>query len=317
MIWSIWNKAVACTEKAGALTWRNLSFFLLSVTATMTVTVFGANAKITTQQPAKNYSGDWCNELVPRLPKINLKDCRELRLVPTGTASVNGFPILMKEVIVDKRRATPLKILLLGGIHGDEQTASSIVFKWLAALQKNRQQEFDWRVVPVLNPDGLLALKPTRVNARGIDLNRNFPTPNWQKEAGAYWVRATHSDPRRFPGQTPISEPESKWVHDTIENFKPDVVISVHAPFGVLDLDGPAKPPRSFGRLWYNRVGVYPGSLGNYSGLYKHIPVVTIELPNATIMPADAEIQRIWLDMHSWIRRNVRGQPRNLVKPIK
>lgn len=315
MIWSIWNKAVACTEKAGASKWRNLSFFLLGVTAA--VSAFGSNLKVTGQEPVKIHSGDWCSELVPRLPKINLKDCRDAKLMMTGSASVNGFPILMKEVNTDKKRGAALRILLLGGIHGDEQTASSIVFKWLAALQRNRQQEFDWRVVPVLNPDGLLATKPKRVNARGIDLNRNFPTPNWQKEAGAYWARVTRSDPRRFPGQMPISEPESKWVHDTIENFKPDVVISVHAPFGVLDLDGPAKPPRSFGRLWYNRVGVYPGSLGNYSGLYKHIPVVTIELPNATIMPAEAEIQRIWLDMHSWIRRNVRGQPRVVIKPIK
>ena len=102
-----------------------------------------------------------------------------------------------------------------------------------------------------------------------------------------------------------ISEPESRWVYDTIEKFKPDVIISVHAPFGVLDLDGPAKPPKSFGRLWYNRVGVYPGSLGNYSGMHKNIPVVTIELPNALRMPPDAEVQRIWLDMQSWIRRNV------------
>jgi murein tripeptide amidase MpaA len=31
--------------------------------------------------------------------------------------------------------------------------------------------------VPVLNPDGMLAAKPRRVNANGVDLNRNFPTP--------------------------------------------------------------------------------------------------------------------------------------------
>lgn len=277
-----------------------------------------ANGKVILKETTvKKAPTDWCAELVPRLPKINLNDCKEARLLPTGSSSVNGFPILMKEIDADKKHTSALKILLLGGIHGDERTASSIVFKWLAALQKNHQQEFNWRVIPVLNPDGLLAIKPMRMNARGVDLNRNFPTPNWQKEAGAYWVRATRSDPRRFPGKMPISEPESKWVYDTIEHYKPDVVISVHAPFGVLDLDGPAKPPRSFGRLWYNRVGVYPGSLGNYSGLYKHIPVVTIELPNATIMPADAEVQRIWQDMQSWIRRNVRVQSKVGIKPIK
>lgn len=66
------------------------------------------------------------------------------------------------------------------------------------------------------------------------------------------------------------------------------------APFCVLDFDGPAKPPQRFGRLIFNRVGVYPGSLGNYSGLHKSIPVITIALPNAGSMPPDAEVRRIW-----------------------
>jgi murein tripeptide amidase MpaA len=30
-------------------------------------------------------------------------------------------------------------------------------------------QDFYWSVAPVVNPDGLLAAKPTRVNARGVD----------------------------------------------------------------------------------------------------------------------------------------------------
>ena len=90
--------------------------------------------------------------------------------------------------------------------------------------------------------------------------------------------------------------------------FRPDVIISVHAPFGVLDFDGPAQPPRRFGRLLLNRVGVYPGSLGNYSGVHKNVPVITIELPNAQKMPSDAEVKRIWLDMLRWITENVESQ---------
>lgn len=253
---------------------------------------------------------DWCTPLSVRLPKVSKSDCHSSALTPTGTLSFNGFPILQKDFAADARRKHPLRILLLGGIHGDEQTASAVVFKWLAMMHKTGAQEFQWKVAPIVNPDGLLALKPKRVNARGIDLNRNFPTPNWQKDAPSYWAKVTRSDPRRYPGKEPISEPESRWVYDTIESYKPDVIISVHAPFGVLDLDGPVTPPKRFGRLWYNRVGVYPGSLGNYSGLHKDIPVVTIELPNATQMPPDAEVLRIWQDMHGWIRRNVPAAPK-------
>jgi protein MpaA len=93
-----------------------------------------------------------------------------------------------------------------------------------------------------------------------------------------------------------------------MERFQPQVIISVHAPFGVLDFDGPATPPRKFGRLVFNPVGVYPGSLGNYSGMHKNVPVITIELPNAQTMPSEAEVKRIWQDMITWIRRNVPEQ---------
>ncbi len=264
--------------------------------------------RLKTNIPAKPVV-DWCARVSVRLPKISSKDCRETNLTPTGSWSLNGFPILGKDVRAAEKFKEPVKVLLLGGIHGDEQTASAIVFKWLAILQNDAAQEFRWKIVPILNPDGLLAAKPRRVNARGVDLNRNFPTPNWLQDAPKYWAKNTRSDPRRYPGKAPISEPESRWVYDTIEKFKPDVIISVHAPFGVLDLDGPAKPPKRFGRLWYNRVGVYPGSLGNYSGIHKDIPVVTIELPNALLMPSDPEIKRIWNDMHGWIRRNVPVTP--------
>ena len=257
---------------------------------------------------------DWCTPLSARLPKISRNDCQNCALTPTGALSFNGFPILEKDFSSDPRAKQAPRILLLGGIHGDEQTASAVVFKWLAMMDKTGVQEFVWKVAPIVNPDGLLAAKPKRVNARGIDLNRNFPTPNWQQEAPKYWARITRSDPRRYPGKAPISEPESRWIYDTIEKFKPDVIISVHAPFGVLDLDGPVTPPKRFGRLWYNRVGVYPGSLGNYSGLHKDIPVVTIELANATQMPSDAEVLRIWQDMQGWIRRNVPVSPKLAMK---
>jgi len=57
-----------------------------------------------------------------------------------------------------------------------------------------------------------------------------------------------------------------------------------------------------------NRVGVYPGSLGNYSGVHKNVPVITIELPNAQKMPPEAEVRRIWIDMLGWIKENVESQ---------
>jgi protein MpaA len=254
-------------------------------------------------------SADWCKQLTVRLPGISVAACQRSALKPTGATSLKGFPILARHIPPKDGAADkppPVRILLLGGIHGDELTASAIVFKWLEFMQTPVAREFHWNIVPVVNPDGLLAAK--RVNANGVDLNRNFPTPGWQQEAPRYWARKTGSDPRRFPGKAPLSEPETYWLNREMEQFQPHVIISVHAPFGVLDFDGPAPAPRRFGRLLLNRVGVYPGSLGNYSGMHKNVPVITIELPNARAMPSDAEVKRIWLDMLNWIQRNVAHQ---------
>lgn len=297
------KKVIASSCKKTALA---CTMLISAVSASSTFAVPLAKTKTVT---------DWCTPLALKLPGVNINDCLKSKLIPAGTNSLNGFPLLSRDWRADARHPHAIKVLLLGGIHGDEQTASAIVFKWLENIQKNDVTEFHWKIAPVVNPDGLLAAKPRRVNARGIDLNRNFPTPEWEKEAPAYWARVTRKDPRRYPGKAPISEPESRWVYDTIEKYKPDVIISVHAPFGVLDFDGPSKPPNRFGRLVYNRVGVYPGSLGNYSGLHKDIPVVTIELPNATQMPPEAEVQRIWQDMQKWIRQNIATPVRTARNP--
>ncbi|MBC7416412.1 MAG: DUF2817 domain-containing protein [Herminiimonas sp.] len=292
------------------------TLLLLGAVAPAAALAKSGAAKPVATAPARNDTAQWCARLSERLPGVTSASCQKQSLVATGARSRNGFPILIRRFSPPKSRDLknrdashpPIRILLLGGIHGDELTASAIVFQWMKMIPNGAAQNFAWNVVPVLNPDGLLAARPLRVNANGIDLNRNFPTPNWSVEAPRYWVKETGSDPRRFPGKVPLSEPETRWVNDEMQRFKPQVIISVHAPFGVLDFDGPAPAPRRFGRLVLNPVGVYPGSLGNYSGKFKNVPVITIELPNALAMPTDAEAQKIWLDMLDWLVQNT-GKP--------
>lgn len=251
---------------------------------------------------------DWCKRFAGRLASLSADTCRQSGLAPSGALSVQGFPILRREIPAlqaGKDGKPPIRVLLLGGIHGDELTSPAIVFKWMQWMHMAPAQDFHWSVAPVVNPDGFLTDKPRRMNANGVDLNRNFPTPHWHQEAPKYWVKRTGRDPRRYPGEQPLSEPESRWVNEEITRFDPDVVISVHAPFGVLDFDGPVQPPHKFGRLVFTPVGVYPGSLGNYSGMHKKVPIITIELPHALTMPSEAESRKIWQDMLAWIQRNV------------
>jgi murein peptide amidase A len=239
----------------------------------------------------------FCDQMVKRLPNINMSLCARATLMVNGGKSVWGRPFYQRDVIAPNAQ---LRVLVIGGIHGDELSSTALTLHWIqhAAITPSNVH---WRFIPLVNPDGLLLDNPTRTNARGVDLNRNFPTPNWDKEAPMYWKDRTKNDPRRYPGPKPLSEPESKWVHDEMERFKPNLIVSIHAPYGVLDFDGPTVAPQRLGRLYLDQVGIYPGSLGNFGGVHKRVPVVTIELPSALRTPQDAEIRQMWLDLLRWM----------------
>jgi hypothetical protein len=214
--------------------------------------------------------------------------------------SVLGRTIWGRDIRPDDAR---MRILVIGGIHGDEMSSSSMVFHWIALASMpvaDMPQPVEWRFIPSLNPDGLFSRPARRVNANGVDLNRNFPTPNWSRDARVYWESRTRKDPRRWPGAKPLSEPESRFLLEQMDSFKPNLIVSIHAPYGVLDFDGPSVPPSKLGRLYLDQVGIFPGSLGNYGGIHKRVPVVTIELPSASRTPQDAERRQRWLDLLRW-----------------
>ena len=243
-----------------------------------------------------------CERIGNKLGSVDFEDCMNIGLETSGATSVEGAPILVKEYPPLANRRARGRVLLIGGIHGDEYSSVSIVFKWMQILDRYHSGLFHWKITPLMNPDGLLRKKSQRMNANGVDLNRNFPSPNWFEEARDYWVRRTSSNPRRFPGDAPLSEPESRWLNDEIERFEPEVIVSVHAPHGVLDFDGPPEAPERFGSLHLNLLGTYPGSLGRYAGVHRGIPVVTIELERAGIMPTYQEQRQIWLDLVRWLK---------------
>jgi len=246
-----------------------------------------------------------CQRIGHKLGSVSVTRCLYSQLQDTGARSVNGQAILLKEYAPMLERRKPIgRVLLIGGTHGDEYAAVSIVFKWMKTLDAYHSGLFHWHVAPLMNPDGLLQKHSARLNAHGIDLNRNMPTPNWHKETAHYWKKTRH-DPRRYPGVEPLSEPESQWLYDEIKRFKPDAIVSVHAPYGVLDFDGPPVGPQKLGKLHLRLIGVYPGSLGNSAGVQHKIPVVTVELPYAGIMPSKLQTSKMWTDLVHWLRYNI------------
>lgn len=250
-----------------------------------------------------------CRRISDKLASVSFEECMDRELEASGGVSVSGTPILIKQYPPLPNRQARGRVLLIGGIHGDEYSSVTIVFKWMSILDRFHSGLFHWQISPLMNPDGLLRERSQRMNANGVDLNRNFPCPNWFEATRDYWVRRTSSNPRRFPGDEALSEPESRWLDDEIKEFRPDVIVSVHAPLEVLDFDGPPAAPKRFGSLHLNLLGTYPGSLGRYAGVYKEIPVVTIELPSAGIMPPVSEQKRIWLDLVRWLKTRLPAEP--------
>ncbi|MEK8086299.1 M14 family zinc carboxypeptidase [Aquabacterium sp. A3] len=250
----------------------------------------------TATEPAPETAAEFCQRVVRKLPNVSAALCAGAQLGSGPSRSVRGVPLFQRDVVSPN---PSLRVLVVGGIHGDELSSTALALHWIRAA-KETPSNIHWRFVPLMNPDGMLQRRPWRMNANGVDLNRNFPTPNWDKEATHYWNQRTRRDPRRYPGPQPLSEPESRWLHDEMERWKPHLIVSIHAPYGVLDFDGPTVPPQRLGRLYLDQVGIFPGSLGNYGGVHKKVPVVTIELPSAIRTPQEAEMRQMWLDLLRW-----------------
>jgi len=242
----------------------------------------------------------WCKAIAQRLIRLPLETCLSSQLQAGEGRSVRGIPLWFRDILPPDEGPVGLRALVIGGIHGDEKASVNLVFDWLARAGATQAHAIHWRFVPLANPDGLLRPNATRTNARGVDLNRNFPTADWERDAHTYWVRRTGKDPRRYPGPHAMSEPETRWLQNQIEQFQPQLIVSIHAPYGLLDFDGPPPPPPKLGSLFLDRVGVYPGSLGNFGGVMQGVPVLTVELKNA-LQVSRAETQAIWVDLLRWM----------------
>jgi hypothetical protein len=209
----------------------------------------------------------------PHLNQSQIKEvCAPMKEL-AECASVTGKSITHMEKETDNNQGK--RILVFGQIHGDEPEAGELALIWIERVLSIPAKN-TWRIVPRLNPDGG-ALK-TRTNQNNIDLNRNFPTKDWEELALKEWEAKTGKNPRRFSGNVGGSEPETKCAIKQIEDFKPDVIVSIHTPYGLLDYDGPKSKRVKFSGLPWQSLGTFPGSLGRYMWVERNVPVLTIEL---------------------------------------
>lgn len=165
------------------------------------------------------------------------------------------------------------EILILGGVHGDEYEGVVAARGIVKELSESFTYKLNVTVIPEFNIEGVI-LK-TRMNSRGVDLNRNLPTQDWSP------VAAT---PRYNPGPEPLSEPENKALAKYIIEVKPRFILSLHSWNPMINVNGPCAEEAKVLAEWTGYtieadMGYpTPGSLGTYAGKEKGIPTITYEI---------------------------------------
>jgi protein MpaA len=174
----------------------------------------------------------------------------------------------------------PTELLVVAGIHGEEPETTVALS---AALRSLRAEDLRSAVVLGANPDGLA--RGTRGNARGVELNRNFPTSDWSAAAPAHhFTRDEPQDVLLSPGSGPASEPETTALMALVGDLRPAAVLAFHAPLGcVLDPDEGDLARRlaaATGLPLRRRVpSPTPGTLDTWVRESAGVPAVTLELP--------------------------------------
>lgn len=182
--------------------------------------------------------------------------------------SPKGNEILLLKRQPEKYKST---VLVIGVFHGDEPSGEYLINRY---LQDRNETQNRLLFIPCLNPDGKNA--QTRGNSNGVDLNRNFPTQNWEK---------TEKGSEYYGGESPASEQETQFLIYAIDKYKPDLIVTLHEPYKIVNYDGPAKEiAEKFSEITGYKVEENigyptPGSFGTYCGIERNIPTITLELP--------------------------------------
>jgi len=160
-------------------------------------------------------------------------------------------------------------VLIMASIHGNEPAGTPLV-EGLNLWLLEHPEELEGRTVvlmPVVNPDGMAAR--SRRNANNVDLNRNFPAANHRVKQGY--------------SPSPLSEPESRIIMETICRHWPARVVSIHQGLDCIDPDGPAmvlaEKMADKCHLGICDLKTYPGSFGSFVGTTLGKPIITLELP--------------------------------------
>jgi protein MpaA len=166
--------------------------------------------------------------------------------------------------------------MIFAAVHGNETATPHLVHQLRAHLKRHPEWLQGRRIIliPAMNPDGLQ--RRTRVNAHGVDINRNYP---------GTWRRPGRGE-RFRPGPYPASEPEAQAMIRLTNKYRPRKIVSIHQPLYCLAYTGERSRAmavamaRANGYTIKDDIGYpTPGGFGAYCDKILKAAVVTLELP--------------------------------------
>jgi predicted deacylase len=159
--------------------------------------------------------------------------------------SVIGYSVEGRPLEVYRFGDGPVKRMIIAGIHGGYEwntvALADELIAHLAAHPDLIPPGVTLYILRVLNPDGYARAHGVdgRVNANGVDLNRNWPS-HWQAD----WPRAGCWRYRPTTGGTgPASEPETRALMDFLRTSGVDALVNYHsAALGIFPGGQPPDP---------------------------------------------------------------------------
>jgi protein MpaA len=173
----------------------------------------------------------------------------------------------------------PVKVLVVGSIHGNETAGRAVISRLRRATPPAGVELW---LVDTVNPDGVR--RGTRQNARGVDLNRNFPSE---------WSRVAQPGDLEYAGPRPLSEPESRYAVALIRRLRPEITIWFHQPQAVVRAWGHSEATaRRFAALAgvpYSTIAWPSGSASNWQNhAFPGTASFVVELPRGPVRGAKA-----------------------------
>jgi predicted deacylase len=160
-----------------------------------------------------------------------LATARDLGRATTYGRSTEGRDLVAVEV----GEGDPL-VMVTAGIHGIELIGVQVA---LEVLRLGPIPGVRLLVCPLLNPDGYAQSQsgsPRRTNARGVDLNRNFPMPYAARPSALSFLGAgsNRAGDATWRGPAPLSEAETHALASLVRDRRPHASANLHSFLGVL-----------------------------------------------------------------------------------